>query len=103
MTKLQELIGLVEKANQSKNWAYYFEYGKNAYFKNEIIIDRCPIEWDTVQYDAWERVAYFCRNDISSVLIEACAKMRELIKEEQEATDEYNIVSEWKKEGLING
>lgn len=86
MTKLQELIGLVEEASKSKSWTYYADLDTSVIDKRlQVRVSRYPIE-------AEERLIYGCEEEIcgytsidNQVEMSAiCAKLREMLKEDQE-------------------
>lgn len=101
MTKLQELIGLVEEASKSKNWAYNVDIHTNTLAKQlRIRVDRYPVEGYREILSSEERICKYTSVDNQVEMSAICAKMREIIKEENEliSQDEIDLLKQraWK-------
>lgn len=107
MTKLQELIGLVEQANKSKHWSYSAELLPSSFAKTEKVrICRYPVEGDLLVLNIEEQICEFTNINNQIEMSAICAKMRGFIKEDSEVISEDEIVQlrkmAWnhRKEGL---
>lgn len=92
MTKLQELIGLVEEASKSKNWAYYADIDTSITTNRvRIRVCRYPMEGQGIDLDTEEVICRLTSIDNQVEMSAICAKMREIIKEENETISQDEI------------
>lgn len=86
MTKLQELIGLVEEADKSTHWYYFVEY-----LTGYLSIRRYPCEGRIVKKEYKEDICLYANIQNDSEMSVLCFKMKELIKEDNEVISKDEI------------